>query len=215
MSQNFFHTRLRERRSELGITQEQLARAVGRTKGAISHYEKGEVQPPDDTKVALARALKVTPGWLAFGDSDSAGFNLSFTRISGVIASGGRVVLEPGDVVAVPPGFMGDHVLAYIVQDATLAPQIGPGDLIYTETEPMADLEALLGQPAVVELRTGVRILRVVEPSLVPGMVTLTAANAQSLPDVEPRGAYPVIAITKSIAQRLLRERSEQPAGTA
>lgn len=213
MSQDF-HTRLRHRRTELGITQEQLARAVGRTKGAISHYEKGEVQPPDETKVALARALKVAPGWLAFGDDDSAGFNLSFTRITGIIASGGRVSLKGGEVVAVPPGFMGDHVFAYMVNDATLAPQIGPGDLIYTETTPTSDLESLLGQPAVVELRTGVRLLRVIEPSLVPGMVTLTASNAQVLPDVEPRGAYPVIAITKAIAQRLLRERSEQPPGT-
>ena len=53
--------RMAERRKELGLTQEQVARQLpGETSGAhVSRWERGLHRPSDDTLEALAKVLKV------------------------------------------------------------------------------------------------------------------------------------------------------------
>lgn len=55
---------LRARRTQLGLTQVQVAQVAGVTQQAIGHFESGQFVPLDRTKVALARALGTTPGEL-------------------------------------------------------------------------------------------------------------------------------------------------------
>ncbi len=184
------------------MTQSQLAHAVGRTKGAVCHYEKDEVVPPDDVKLRLAEALHVDPSWLTFGE-DQPGLTLAYAKLTGEVRQGGRIVpTDSRELVAVPPGLSGDKVLAYRVADGSLTPHVAAGDLIYAPSLPQEDVESLLGQLAVVELRTGVKPLRLVEPSLMADSVTLTAPNAVALADVMPVGLYPVLAIIKAVAGR-------------
>ena len=56
--------RIKERRSRLGMTQTQLARAAKLTPAAISQFESGARKPAFDTLSSLADALKVTTDYL-------------------------------------------------------------------------------------------------------------------------------------------------------
>jgi len=60
--------RLREARIAAGMTQEQLAAAVGVSRPAVSQYEHGEMRPGVDTLERAAHELGVRAGWLAFGE---------------------------------------------------------------------------------------------------------------------------------------------------
>jgi len=55
-----FGERLAELRAERGITQGQLAEAIGSSQRAISHYETVAEFPPASVVIQLAEALKVT-----------------------------------------------------------------------------------------------------------------------------------------------------------
>lgn len=52
--------RIRERRRKQGMSQEDLARAAGRTTSTIQKVELGIVTPRVDTAAAIAKALGVT-----------------------------------------------------------------------------------------------------------------------------------------------------------
>lgn len=49
---------VRERRLSLGMSQEALARRVGVTQAALSHYETGKRPMPPDVAAALAKAMR-------------------------------------------------------------------------------------------------------------------------------------------------------------
>ena len=50
--------RVRTRRQELGLTQFQVATAAGLQQATVSQIERGEHAGSDETRIALARALK-------------------------------------------------------------------------------------------------------------------------------------------------------------
>lgn len=57
--------RMRARRKELDITQEQVAAACCITKSTVSRYEKGVIEHPHRPTVeAIANVLHVQPAWL-------------------------------------------------------------------------------------------------------------------------------------------------------
>lgn len=56
--------RIRARRQQLGITQEDLAETVGTSQRQISKYENGHNDPTADVLAALARALDTSTDWL-------------------------------------------------------------------------------------------------------------------------------------------------------
>lgn len=56
---------IRNRRSELGLTLEDVARRVGVSRGTVQRWEKGLLQNPGRDKIAsLAAALQVSPEYL-------------------------------------------------------------------------------------------------------------------------------------------------------
>ncbi|ANL84632.1 peptidase S24 family/repressor-like domain-containing protein [Rhizobium phaseoli] len=58
-------------RSEAKMTQEQLANAVGKTRGAVAQWESGEVRPRHSTLVAIAEATKKPLHWLLNGTGEA------------------------------------------------------------------------------------------------------------------------------------------------
>ena len=68
-----FGTRLRELRTERGLTQRQLAELVGCETMLISGYERGIGLPKLDTLVALAGALELSLDFLVFGKASPGG----------------------------------------------------------------------------------------------------------------------------------------------
>jgi len=52
---------LREARIKAGLTQDDVAAIIGKTKGTVSHYENGEVVPPGDVLLTLLKHYKLIP----------------------------------------------------------------------------------------------------------------------------------------------------------
>lgn len=70
-------TRIKSRMKELDLTQETLARKMGITRGAVTHYLAGRRVPPLRQFQKLAAILKTNPAWLQYGSSDA---NLSGSK---------------------------------------------------------------------------------------------------------------------------------------
>lgn len=66
--------RIRERRKELGFNQPQLGKLIGRTKGAISQWESGQVKPDRDSLIKLQVVLKCSQAWLMTGLDDDGNY---------------------------------------------------------------------------------------------------------------------------------------------
>ena len=61
--------RVKDRLKVLGMTQEALARKIGVTRSAITHYLAGRRVPSLNQFEKLAEVLKANPSWLQFGSS--------------------------------------------------------------------------------------------------------------------------------------------------
>lgn len=59
-----FAARLRGKRAELDMTQQELAERAGVSQGAVFQYEDGGYLPGADKLCALAQALGTTPNYL-------------------------------------------------------------------------------------------------------------------------------------------------------
>jgi SOS-response transcriptional repressor LexA len=71
--------RIKIRMKELDMTQEVLARKLGVTRGAVTHYLAGRRVPPLRQFQKLAAVLKVDPAWLQFGTSEESKRNIKKT----------------------------------------------------------------------------------------------------------------------------------------
>ncbi len=65
------NARILHARNESGLTQEQLAEAVGKTRGAVAQWEAGTVRPRHSTLVAIAEATRTPLLWLESGTSET------------------------------------------------------------------------------------------------------------------------------------------------
>lgn len=65
-----FHTRVRELRKAKGLTQVDLANALGVTKQSVSNWENDNIQPSIDMLVRIARYFSVTTDYLLGLDAE-------------------------------------------------------------------------------------------------------------------------------------------------
>lgn len=56
--------RIRERRKQLNMSQEDLAAAINTSQGQVSRYEKGDNDPTSEVLLQIARALNTSTDWL-------------------------------------------------------------------------------------------------------------------------------------------------------
>jgi|TARA_B110000971_G_scaffold132741_1_gene135861 transcriptional regulator with XRE-family HTH domain len=66
-TKTLFSTRLKQLRSDCGLSLRGLAKEVGVTADAVLRWEKAEVTPTRGKMIELARFFQVEPGWLAWG----------------------------------------------------------------------------------------------------------------------------------------------------
>ena len=69
-----FGQRLRERRKELGISQGQLAKALGVSVAAVSNYENGLNAVREEILLRMLQALDVDPNYLYQDDFQGSAF---------------------------------------------------------------------------------------------------------------------------------------------
>ncbi|HCZ8848593.1 TPA: LexA family transcriptional regulator [Proteus mirabilis] len=73
--------RIRQRRLELKMTQQDLAKKAGVNRVTVTGWEKGDYQPNGFNLQALANALEVSPLWLVDGKEESSS-NVSFLKLN-------------------------------------------------------------------------------------------------------------------------------------
>lgn len=119
-------------RREAGMTQDQLAEAVGKTRSAVAQWESGEVRPRHSTMVAIARATGRDLRWLESGHE----YNQMFLPAVGEVAAGtwkeGSVEYRPIALPVMPiPDFPSSAQRLYRVSGTSLNMIASDGDYLH------------------------------------------------------------------------------------
>lgn len=64
---NKMHIRIKERRLQLSLTQEALAKMLSVSRVSITKWETRVTKPDGENLQALAKVLEVSPEWLLYG----------------------------------------------------------------------------------------------------------------------------------------------------
>ena len=133
------HERIVARRTELGISQAELARRVGVSQPMIVEIEKGRVQRTRFV-IEIARALNLEPRDVdPLWDTEGAGQIISLEQLSdlpvlNLVTRGGRSEILPTPINYVArPGFLQHFRGAYAVLLNTedMTPEFEPGDTLF------------------------------------------------------------------------------------
>lgn len=137
--------RILERRKILGLTQPEIARAVGVSKVSVSQWEKGDTFPKGENLYALAKALKCEPSWILYGKEEPsepsnviAGPELQglYPVISWVQAGDWSAIHEihSSDAEHYPcPVRCSDKTFLLKVQGMSMSPTFNEGELIFVD----------------------------------------------------------------------------------
>lgn len=148
-------TRVRLRREELGLSQEQLAQRMGyRSKSSITKLEKGVNDIPQAKLEELAAALETTPAYLLGLDvpCPPPGFEplpaMAMVPLVGSIACGTPITAEQNieQYIGVPAAWHADFALT--CHGDSMAPTICDGDIVCIRRQP----EVESGQVAAVRI---------------------------------------------------------------
>ncbi len=98
-----FSNLLKELRAEKGITQTELAQAIGVSNGNVGDWERGRSKPGYDALVALSRFFEVNPSRLLCLENtyENTSFDLGTYKLEqGLICDGSPLAAEEADLVA-------------------------------------------------------------------------------------------------------------------
>ena len=178
-------TRVRLRREQLGLSQEELARRMGyRSRSSITKLEKGINDLPQSKVEELAQALETTPAALLGLDAPCAcppGFEPLPTMVQvpliGSIACGTPITAEQNIecYIGVPAAWHADFALT--CHGSSMAPTICDGDIVCIRRQP----EVEQGEIAAVRIGEEATLKRVYYQN---GTLTLMPANAAYAPMV-------------------------------
>lgn len=184
--------RIRQRREELNLSQDQLGALVGVGQTAVAAWEVGRNSPKNPTVALLSRALQTTPNWLLFGQTDGLGNKVP---LRGFVGTGEVVTALPDDVVEYVDGppVEGKPLEALEIRGTSMAPAYKPGDLVYYEAGNSYNPGDQIGEECVVELATGEIYLKRIFHGSKTGLFTLTSYNGVPIEDVKIRSCAPVL----------------------
>ena len=144
MSDTDLSGRIRQRREQLGLSQEELAARMGyRSKSSITKLEKGINDLPRAKLEELAAALSTTPAWLmGLVDlpSPPPGFEplpaMAMVPLVGSIACGTPITAEQNieQYIGVPAAWHADFALT--CHGDSMAPTICDGDIVCIRCQP-------------------------------------------------------------------------------
>ena len=155
MSDTDLSSRIRQRREQLGLSQEELAARMGyRSKSSITKLEKGINDLPRAKLEELAAALDTTPAWL-MGLVDlpcpPPGFEplpeMVRVPLVGSIACGTPITAEQNIecYIGVPAAWHADFALT--CHGSSMAPTICDGDIVCIRRQPEGEQDAPQAQP--------------------------------------------------------------------
>ena len=192
-------TRVRLRREQLGLSQEELARRMGyRSRSSITKLEKGINDLPQSKVEELAQALETTPAALLGLDAPCAcppGFEPLPTMVQvpliGSIACGTPITAEQNikSYIGVPAAWRADFALE--CHGDSMAPTICDGDVVCIRRQPEVEQGQIaavrIGEEATLKhcyYQNGVVQLIADNPAVCPPMVY----TGPDLEDIEVEG---------------------------
>ena len=178
--------RIEQRRKELGLTLDDIAREIGVAKSTVQRYEKGTIEKIKlPVMEAIARALNVNPAWLCF-KSDVMEQTIPIrptpsniipmpqtykVPLVGTIARGQLIlaVEDADEIVEVPEHIKADFALR-CKGDSMIDAHIYDGDIVYIHSQPKVES----GQIAAVRIGDEATLKKV---RIYPDMIILEPAN--------------------------------------
>lgn len=166
-----------------GYSQEQLARKLNVTQGAISHWEQGKSYPEAAQLLSMAQIFGVTLDQFTddspLRDLDAINIKKAAVPIIGNIACGERVTPDtnPEGYADLPEGVHADFALR--CKGESMIPTLRDGDLVLIRQQP----EVENGQIAAVDVNGETTLKHVYRQ---PDGLLLTAENAKFAPVFVP-----------------------------
>ena len=140
--------RIKNSRIAAKMTQEELAKAVGKTRNAVAQWESGAAHPRPNTLEDIAGALNVSLEWLLVGDKDAGEcdsqqisdrpaiklipvYGQAVAGINGEFAFDGKKLFE----VPCPPQLLNvENAYGVEVAGDTMSPRYEDGEIVYIDT---------------------------------------------------------------------------------
>ncbi|CAM1630663.1 Peptidase S24/S26A/S26B/S26C [Bartonella apihabitans] len=140
--------RIKNSRIAAKMTQEELARAVGKTRNAVAQWESGLTHPRLNTLEDIAGALNVSLEWLLLGNKNAGEYDSrqisgrpaiklipvygqAVAGINGEFAFDGKKLFE----VPCPPQLLNlDNAYGVEVAGDTMSPRYEDGEIVYINT---------------------------------------------------------------------------------
>jgi transcriptional regulator with XRE-family HTH domain len=123
------NARIHKARIDARMTQDQLADAVGKTRGAVSQWESGEVRPRHSTLKAIANATGKPLTWLESGiGKDATGLMVVGEVAGGVWLEGSVEYIPRGVPVAPHPDYAPEAQRLYQVRGTSINKRIADGE---------------------------------------------------------------------------------------
>ena len=141
------YARIRARREELGITQDELAKRLGyKSRSTIAKIESGENDIPQSKIEAFADALSVTTAYLMGWDDSVSPSNIipipntKRVPLLGTIACGNPItaIEDPDEFVSMPDSVHADFALR-CQGDSMVNARILDGDVVYIRRQDEVD----------------------------------------------------------------------------
>lgn len=152
------NARIFKARSDAKMTQEELAIAVKKTRGAVAQWESGEVRPRHSTLMAIAAATNVSFHWLLNGGD--VGTPDAGLRVVGEVAAGlwregnadftGRTLSGPTLPVATHPDYPAYAQRLYKVVGTSINRVADDGDYLHAVDILAADIKPEAGDLVIV-----------------------------------------------------------------
>ena len=183
--------RLRRLRASREMSQNELARRIGRHQTVIGPYERDEYAPPRGILERLAAALGTTPEYLSFGRE--AGF--IGLPLVGRVGPGGILGGENEREAAPRFQLHAERLAAVAIADDSMAPVLRAGQVALVPAGPGTDPTALLGRDVLARLDDARVLLRRLLPSADRDSFDLAAYAAPTLRRVRVLDARPVVGV--------------------
>lgn len=138
--------RIAERRSQLGLTMDDVAQKIGVAKSTIQRYEKGQIQKIKLPVIeSIAAALSVNPDWI-IGNTDDPQQKQVYNspilplprmrrwKVIGGAACGAPIYKEIEDETVLAPADIDADRVFRCVGDSMIGAHIFDGDLVFVKT---------------------------------------------------------------------------------
>ena len=150
---NSLADRIKQSRLEAGLSKADLARAVGKSRTAVTQWESGDVRPRHATLSDIASATGKSLSWLTLGSEDRAG--VPGLLVVGEVAAG---TWKEGNVhfasymrpVSPHPDYPWDAQRLYLVSGNSINKIAGDGEYLHTVNMAGAGIEPQSGDVVIV-----------------------------------------------------------------